>query len=477
MGDPRHERSDIWKEQAVIWHVGLMTVFTAWAFGGQAPWVRDALRVLGTAGIVLWLAGAGTLARRHGSRWAAVRWLWPLFIYDAFVIASTFNPSFRVTEFGGETYYVVQDPPHAWLPSSALPKAALLELWLLNGLVVSAHNLLLVSSRRRLRSLLLLLAANAVVLAVFGTFQKLLQAPGLWFGLVQSPNEFFFATFIYHNHWGAFALLNTAVCTGLLFHHFRRPEYRDAWHSPVLAGAVAALLLAATAPLSGSRSSSVLLCLFLLGTGAHFALRVTRNRRERHESPVPPLAALAVAVALGAAAVFWLARPVIEQRLRDTSRQVAEIKSQAGSPTDVNARLALYRDTWRMAQDKPWFGWGLESYGHVFQIYNSQRPVERIFRQRFYVDAHNDWLQSLAESGFVGTGLLLLLGLLPLSAVPWRRSGAPLPRYLLAGCALVLLYAWVEFPFSNPSVILAFWTALYAAVRHTQLDAARHADE
>ncbi len=463
------DRSEAWKEKAVIWHLGLLTVFTAWAFGGQAPWVRDVLRIAGSAGIVLWIVTAGALVRRHGGGlWTAARWLWPLLLYDVFAVAAAFNPSFRQAVLGGEAYYIAQDPPVSWLPSTALPRAALLELWLLNGLVFSAHNLLVVSSRRLLRSLLLMLAASAFLLAVFGTFQKLLRADGLWFGLVKSPNEFFFSTFIYHNHWGAFALLNTAVCAGLLFHHLRRPEHRDLWHSPVLAGAVAALVLAATAPLSGSRSGSLLLCLLVLGAAGHFALQIARRRRERHESSALPLAGLALAVVLGAGAVFWLARPVIEQRMRHTARQIEEIKSS--SPTDVNARLALYRDTWRMAQDKPWFGWGLESYAHVFQIYNTQRPVEKVFRQRFYTEAHNDWFQSLAESGFVGTGLLVLLGALPLASVRWGRVDSRLPRYLLAGCGLVLLYAWVEFPFANPSVILAFWTALYAAAAYARLD-------
>ncbi len=453
----------------MIWHLGLLSVFTAWAFGGQAPWVRDALRLAGSAGIALWFVTAGLLIRRHGGNvWAAVRWLWPLLVYDVIAVAGAFNPSFRQALLDGQAYYVVQDPPVAWLPSAALPRAALLELWLLNGLVFSAHNLLVVSSRRRLRSLLLVLAANAVALAVFGSFQKLLHSSGLWFGLVPSPNEYFFATFIYHNHWGSFALLNIAVCAGLFFHHFRRPEHRDVWHSPVLAGAVAALVLAATAPLSGSRSSSLLLCLLLLGAAVHFALLIARRRRERHESAALPLAALALAVVLGAGAAFWLAYPVFQKRLRQTALQLEEFKSAA--PSGLDTRLALYRDTWRMAQDKPWFGWGLESYAHAFQIYNTQRPVEKVFRQRFYTEAHNDWLQSLAESGFIGTGLLVLLGVLPVASAHWRRVESRLPRYLLAGCALVLLYAWVEFPFANPSVILAFWTALYAAAAYARLD-------
>jgi O-antigen ligase len=122
-----------------------------------------------------------------------------------------------------------------------------------------------------------------------------------------------------------------------------------------------------------------------------------------------------------------------------------------------------------MAAAKPWFGWGLESYAYVFRIFNTQRAAETWVWIPFYARAHNDWLQSLAEVGFVGTGLLALLVLRPLLAVHWRRVHSLLPRYLLAGCALVLLYAWVEFPFANPAVMLVFWSSLFLAVRYASL--------
>jgi hypothetical protein len=70
----------------------------------------------------------------------------------------------------------------------------------------------------------------------------------------------------------------------------------------------------------------------------------------------------------------------------------------------------------------------------------------------------------------VGTGLLALLVLLPLGAIPWREVGSTLPRYLLTGCGLVLLYAWVEFPFANPAVMLTFCANFYCALRYARLD-------
>lgn len=469
MADPSPARSPAVPERLILWHVGLMSVGCAWAFGGQSPEARTGLLAAGTIGIGLFLWSAIASVRAGAPWWRPWRWLWPLLVFDLLTIVAAANPSFRALDYDGQALFVQQDPRFAWLPTSASPSAALRELWLLNGIVFTCHNLVFVTSRRALRTLLLGLAANAVVVAVMGTFQKLLGATGLWYGLVPSPNDYFFATFIYHNHWGAFALLHTAIWAGLIHHHFSRPAGRDAWHSPFLAGAVGAVLLAATAPLSGSRSSTILICVLLFGAAAHLARALARERRAAGRSAAPSLLGLALAGVLAISAIAWLARPMIERRLGQTAQQVEVIRDSQRSE-DI-ARVALYRDTWRMARDRPWFGWGLESYARVFQIYNTQRPPEPWFRVRRYAEAHNDWLQALAEIGFVGTALLVLLGALPLAGAPWRREASRFPWYLLAGAGLVLLYAAVEFPLANPSVLLALWTSLYAAARYARLDA------
>lgn len=450
-------------------HFGTLLVFISWAFGGQAPWVRHIIAWWGTAGLGLFLWACASRRRSPGEpAHPALRFLWPLWLFDLVVLASCFNPSFREAVIGDRPSLVLAQPL-PWLPSSARPLLTARELWQFNGLVLSSFNLLLVLQRRRqVRLVLLLLAGNAVVLAIFGTFQKLVGSSGLWFGLVPSPNHHFFSTFIYHNHWGTFTLLNTAVCVALLFHYHRRGGHRDIWHSPVLLGAVATLLLALSIPLSSSRSCTVMVGLLLTGALGHFLLRVIRRRRELRQSAALPVAAIILGALLAVAVIGYLGRRVIAERAQLTAEQLTRL-SQEGTLT---TRLILYRDTWRMAAEKPWFGWGLETYAHVFPVFNTQRTFELQWGTVFYAEAHNDWLQSLAEVGFVGTTLLALLVLLPLAAVPWRRVGSVVPRYLLAGCALLLLYAWLEFPFANPAVMLTFCTIFYCAIRYAELDAA-----
>jgi O-antigen ligase len=263
------------------------------------------------------------------------------------------------------------------------------------------------------------------------------------------------------------------VCLALLFHAFRRGGHRDLWHSPVLTGALVTVLLGASVPLSASRSGTILIGFLLLGALVHFLLRLVRRQREQGGSVVLPVGAIVLAVALATAAIGYLGRNTIAQRLQQTSTQLAAGQREA----TVAARLTLYRDTWRMAAEKPWFGWGLESYAHVFRIYNTQRAAELWLWIPFYAEAHSDWLQSLAETGFIGTSLLVLLGFLPWWAIPWRKVGSVVPRYLLAGCGFVLVYAWVEFPFASPAVVLTFSASFYCALRYAALELREQREE
>lgn len=451
-------------EKLVFWHVIILIVGLAWAFGGQAPWARMALRLWGSVGITLFISCAGVRGLRTNP---AIRELWPFLLFDLIVALSCLNPSFKSIVRDGETYLALITPPHEWLPSSARPDLSWRELWQLNGIVLSLYNLrLAMRSRRIIRNLLYVAILNAAVLAVFGTFQKLVGAPGLWFGLVPSPQKYFFATFVYHNHWSAFNLLNLGICLALLFHHLRRSGHRDIWHSPVVLIGFGAFLLTITAPLSASRSGTALATLFIFGAGAHFLVRLVRSRRARHESAAPPVIAAAAAALLAIAVIGFLARNVVRHRTAITIEQLTQIRQDDG----LNTRFTLYRDTWELALRKPWFGWGLETYGDVFRIFNTQPTVLRGGIKPYYREAHNDWLQSLAEVGFVGTGLLILTGMLVLRHIRWWRPDSLIVGYLLASCGLILAYAWVEFPFANPSVLVGFCFNLFAAVRYIEFD-------
>src|SRR5690606_6485544 len=124
---------------------------------------------------------------------------------------------------------------------------------------------------------------------------------------------------------------------------------------------------------------------------------------------------------------------------------------------------------WLMAQDRPWTGWGLESYRTAFVRYNTEGSPEDhlVFH---YDQAHADWLQSLAEVGWIGTTFLVLMGGLPL----WTerrilRSGRVVTAILLGGCRLIDLYARVAFPSASRAVGSCFSTLHFDGIRYASL--------
>jgi len=461
-------------EQLTVLHVSILLIATTWLFGGNAGWVKPYLAAWASLSLPLLGLNLRELQNRRlrysPTATTLLLCLCPLLALNALVATSLFFPGFRIFLFEGEPLYV-SNRVSPWLPSAAYPPSVGIVLWLFNSTYLSAFNLLLApQSRRVLRRFFFIALSNSLLLAGFGTFQKLGGAKGLFFGLVASPQPRFFASFIYHNHWGAFCILMLALALGLFAHYLRRHLLRDLVRTPAMYVLVVVAAVAITTPLSDSRSGTVLVLLCLLGGTIH-ALTIFWKR---HDGPPRrrPLPALVTAVAFSLLLLvgYDLAKPQITQRLRQTQNQLSPTVS---SPIDH--RLTLYRDTWHMARDRLPFGWGMASYPHTFHIYNSQPYGSKIDRiPVMYHDAHNDWLQTLAEFGVVGSALIVLCALSPLLAFRKALRANPISAYLLGGCALILLYAWLEFPFGNTAVRLSFWICLFAAIRYAHLTYIEH---
>ncbi len=461
---PSHQRPLRALELAVLTHLAVFLIGTTWAFGGAAEWVRPILAWWGSLGLLLTLTAVQDRDAWRDGWMKPLVWLGPLAAFNALVLLGCLNPSLRELKYDVDSILVRIDAT-TYLPSSARPSLALNALWLFDAIWISCFNLaLVIRQRRALRGFLFLATLNALALAVFGTVQKMAHAKGLYFDAVPSPQVAFFSTFVYHNHWGPFIVLSLAACLGLVWHYARRADSRGFFHTPAFSGLIALFFIAATVPLSTSRSCTVLVGLLLGAALLHGLARLLQKRRRSREGLGLPLMGAAVALAVGAAGVWFIAQESITLRLTKTHEQITEIRARG----DTGSRGELYRNTWQMAKDRPWFGWGMASYPHIFTLYNTRQPgPDRL--PVFYRDAHSDWLQSFAEHGFVGTGCLALCALVPLFKLRRRHLASPVPTYLLAGCALILLYAWVEFPFGNVAVVLTWWICFFCAIHYARL--------
>ena len=139
------------------------------------------------------------------------------------------------------------------------------------------------------------------------------------------------------------------------------------------------------------------------------------------------------------------------------------------NPDDLNSRLfnlsgsgraENWHTAWQEVTDHPVLGGGAGSYA---QFWFQHRRVDWTMH-----DAHNLYLETLAEVGPVGLALLLLTLLVPLVAVRRARS-SPLVAVACGAYVAFLLHAAVDWDWEMPAVTL---TGLFCAI--VLLAAGRH---
>jgi O-antigen ligase len=458
-------------EKLLFAHLLGLLLGSSWFFGGNIWWMRDILAWWASGGLVLSLLALAQPGDRGRDARRKAWWLLPWLLVIVQITVSAFNPSFQSMLAEGERVLVHRGAARPAWPSTIDPKTTLQELWLYAGVYLSAFNLLLVPrSRRLLRGLFTVGAVNCLLLAIFGSMQKLLGA-GFYFGAMESPNARYFGTFIYNNHWGAFMILWLAAAGGLLYYHGRRHRGRDLWHSPFTGAVVGLLFIAVSGPMSASRAATAMaagIVAILIWQGM---LTIIAVRREARRSVVLPLVTLLAVATAAVGGIGWLTQRAMGERYTETRAALMDEQSIFAG------RMELYRDTWELAMRKPVFGWGFESYGAAFQLIRPRPLAAHRQYESSYTEAHSDWLQCVAELGLVGTGLVVLMGLIPLLSLIRAKPAGSLPRYCLLGCLVVSAYAWVEFPFANAAVLIAFWLLLFGTVRYVQLQPVSSARE
>jgi O-antigen ligase len=336
-------------------------------------------------------------------------------------------------------------------------------------------------SRRLIRKLLLMIVLNGALLAIAGTLQKLSYVPGdrvkeIW-GLWDTPEpRYFFSSFTYKNHWSAFALLCLGCSVSLAWREISR-KGTLAWREPKLGVClVATLIIGITIPLSGSRSGTLLLIVFLILLALVLGWFVTRN----FDTSIKRWAAYGgtvFACSLTSGTMVWfglsLDRETKSEVLGNTSQQWENY--QKGSPP---MRYYLWKDTFKMFLDKPLFGHGLGSFRALHPLYQSaeykrEREAGLASAHRklkpLTEHSHNDFLQYLAEIGVVGVGLLLLVPTLGI----WRirkRLFSNSPDWALVGCMFFGLYSFFDFPTRTPACLLLLSLTLSLIFKHAGLE-------
>ena len=181
------------------------------------------------------------------------------------------------------------------------------------------------------------------------------------------------------------------------------------------------------------------------------SLILLRNRRSAYRE-VLILGVLCIAL------IVWLAwlRPAgLVERLARLLNPITD----AGA----TGRIAIVKDSMRMLWERPLLGWGLGTFSFVYPSFRS------FFTNLWVNEAHNDFVQTLVETGIVGFAfavafLILLCREGIRNSRHWRsdtRSSLTLAAFL--GCIGILVHGFVDFNLQIPANA-AFFFALSALV-------------
>ena len=400
-------------EQLLLPGAGLVLIFATLTFGATPPWARATTELSVLALLGVWLL-AGVLRGELNFRLPSLSYP----ILAIFLLASL----------------------QAFARFSVYPPATRQEVWEL--LAVGAFFFLLhnqLTSAHRLGHFANGLLIFAFAVAVFGILQSLSYNGKIYWNWESPQGGTPFGPFINRNHYAAWVLMLIPLAWIKASQRHRRRETQIFW-------GLVLFTLGISVPLSLSRAGLVL---FVLSFPLYWML----SRRHRGSRGWAPLLALGV-VLLAALATLAL----------DTGRVVPRWETLSklfSRPEEVDRyRWQIWRDTGAMIGDHLWVGSGLETFGVLSDSYRT------FYSNQKWMQAHNDYLQWLAETGLVGAALALwFLFVLWRTAAEKLRLAAPGPqRQLVAGaltgCLLVLLHSLVDFPLRIPANALLFFALL-----------------
>lgn len=305
--------------------------------------------------------------------------------------------------------------------------------------VFFAACLTFVNNDNRLKKLVWFVVIFGAVMAFYGILQWLANPAGIY-GLRDTPQAIPFGPFVNQHHFAAFMEMTGGVTLGLLFGGKRSRER-------VILLVLAVVVMGAAVGFTSSRGGMlgfisviafVILMQMLAPTQRVEAADNTRLSAQRKIA----LAASGLAlIAVIFSVVLFLGGN--DQLLRGTGAINPDVDVSTG-------RFHFWPIALQIFFDHPILGAGFDAFGVAFTKYDTWNGMLRVEH------AHNEYLQTLADSGIVGLAcviafvfLLFRKGIATiLSQHGFRRSAA---LGALAGCFGIFVHSFFDFPLRTHS--------------------------
>lgn len=447
-------------DTTVRWGLVLLVLWTPLAFGAVHAWAYSLMACHVFLLLAAWMVRQ-LLSGGQSMDGAAVRSLPKpvIFLVGGFVIWVLFQlvplPAPLLKTLSPATYDVYRlflpQWPVATMTLSLHPYATRIELGKFLAYVglfcLIVHTL---RTQHHLRRVYWALVVGATVVALIGIAQNLSGTSAIYW-IRDTSYADFFGPYVNRNHCAAYLGMVIPLALGLLLtttidadreapatwrHRLLRCCGLLAGQRLLLVYAIAIMAGALCLALSRGGVLSLVLALTFFG----LLLRSRRDTSSRRGGVLLSLAAMAIV------ALWFGTQPLVERFITIASDHQA---------ATLAGRLPIFQATWGMVKDFPVFGIGYEAFPAVFPQYQPAVLQGRILQ------AHNDVLQLLAETGWGGLALLGGGGLcfVITTVRSWRTHCKPLGHVMVpagfAALAAIGFHALIDFPLHIPANALA----------------------
>jgi O-antigen ligase len=290
-----------------------------------------------------------------------------------------------------------------------------------------------------------------LALAVFALLQHFTWN-GKFYWLISPTSEVPspFGPFVNHNHFAGYLGMIVPIPVALIWTRSVRGEL------VLLYGFAAAIMSIATVvSLSRSGIISLLSALIFVVLFGLNSIMSWKNESKKLMIIVSRTAAVVVLLATIAAGVLWIGPDSMGKRIEKTDLAAQARSNDPRNATISQSRGWIWRDTLAMISDNWAMGVGLGAYQTAFPRY-SERDGSLIVAQ-----AHNDYLQILADCGIIG--MILVLWFIVLVFEDFRRAlrhRNPSMSGMALGCGggifAIIVHSIFDFNLQLPSNALLF---------------------
>jgi O-antigen ligase len=417
-------------DSAIAVSLILIVAFAALAHGVVEPWSIFVLELATAVLVLLWMSKA--VADRNLTL-VIPKTIWPL---AALVLLGSVQ-SVSWNDGAGVRQSLSFDVENT--------RGTVLVLCSLLALSVLAANFL--TGARRLLTLIKFFTFFGAALGVFGLAQYFSGSSSIYW--LRPAGSSAFGPFFNRDHFAGYMELLIAIPVALIVTRHVQGEKR-------LVYGIAAIFMGVAAIFTLSRGGMISIIAEMIFIAAisfrrnYIITGAVGRGKSRMAAGVAAIGAILAAIVIG---VIWMgAEPVINRIATGDPNSSDLSKTQ----TFYSVRGEIWENTWTMIRHNPLTGVGLGAYETAYPIYSRENGTQGVT-----AEAHNDYLQILADAGVIGAMFALwFIWTLFRAIARGVRSPNPLTAAVAIGCGAglfgLLVHSVFDFNLHLPSHAMTF---------------------